>query len=155
MEQDANRLIGHTVTFIKTVSESDVYGFAGITGDFAPNHVDEVFMAKSRYGGRIAHGVLLLGYTSTASTQMAALLGGHAVSLGYDRVRFLDGVRIGDTVEVRYTLSSIDHEGSRASSVVELHVVDGPLCLVATHVLAFVTSTDDASPATPLEARRA
>ena len=47
-------IIGLTATFRKTVSESDVYLFAGITGDFSPNHVDEEFMRGTQYGGRIA-----------------------------------------------------------------------------------------------------
>ena len=130
--------LGREVTFTKTVSESDVYGFAGITGDFAPNHVDEQFMARSRYGGRIAHGVLVLGYTSTASTQMAALLGGHAVSLGYDRVRFLGAVRFGATITVRYRLNRLDQQKRRAYSDIEVHDETGALVLAATHVLAFI-----------------
>ena len=131
-------LIGHEVTFTKTVSESDVYGFAGITGDFAPNHVDEAFMSGTRYGGRIAHGVLVLGYTSTASTAMADKLGGHAVSLGYDRVRFIGAVRFGDTVTVSYTLAAVDVERSRASSDIKVTTADGTQVLAATHILAFV-----------------
>ena len=50
--------IGDSVSFSKTVGESDVYLFAGITGDLAPNHVDEEYMKRSSYGGRIAHGAL-------------------------------------------------------------------------------------------------
>src|SRR5690242_21282528 len=85
--------IGDTTTFSKTVGESDVYLFAGITGDFAPNHVNKAYMEKSSYGRLIAHGALLVGFMSTASTLMAART--HAdtsvtgVSLGYDRMRFL------------------------------------------------------------------
>ncbi|WP_020660490.1 MaoC family dehydratase [Amycolatopsis benzoatilytica] len=131
-------LAGHEITFRKTVAESDVYGFAGITGDFAPNHVDEQFMAASRYGGRIAHGVLVLGFSSTASTQMAALIGGHAVSLGYDRIRFVGPVRIGDTVTVTYRLASLDQERRRAVSDIEITNQRGETVLVGTHVLAFV-----------------
>ena len=48
--------IGRRVTFSKTITESDVYLFAGITGDLSPNHVDEEYMRKTRYGRRIAHG---------------------------------------------------------------------------------------------------
>ena len=48
--------IGDTTTFTKTVGEYDVYGFAGISGDFAPNHVDKAYMEKSSYGRLIAHG---------------------------------------------------------------------------------------------------
>lgn len=57
------KTIGIATTFRKTVSESDVYLFAGITGDLSPNHVDEAFMKTTPYGGRIAHGALLVGYT--------------------------------------------------------------------------------------------
>ena len=64
-------VVGDSVTFTKTVGESDVYLFAGITGDFAPNHVDRTYMARTRYGERIAHGVLVLGYSSTASSLLA------------------------------------------------------------------------------------
>src|SRR5262245_60372021 len=53
---------GDSVSFAKTVGESDVYLFAGITGDFAVNHVNEQYMARSKYGKRIAHGALLIGY---------------------------------------------------------------------------------------------
>jgi acyl dehydratase len=60
--------VGDSVSFSKTVSESDVYGFAGITGDFSGNHVDEEFMKKSAYGRRIAHGALMIGFMSTCST---------------------------------------------------------------------------------------
>ena len=61
---------GLSVTFRKTVSESDVYLFAGITGDLSPNHVDEEFMKTTPYGGRIAHGALLVGYMSGCSTDI-------------------------------------------------------------------------------------
>ena len=58
------------VTFSKTVGESDIYGFAGITGDFSPNHVNDQYMKSSSYGQRIAHGALMVGYMSTTSTMM-------------------------------------------------------------------------------------
>src|ERR1051326_7703600 len=96
--------IGDTVRFAKTVSETDVYLFAGITGDLAPNHVDEEYMRRSVYGRRIAHGALLVGYMSTTSTMilqqsLAKGIDSTPVSLGYDRVRFLGAVYFGDTVE--------------------------------------------------------
>ena len=64
---------GDTVEFAKTVSEGEVYLFAGITGDFAPNHVNEQFMQATSYGRRIAHGALLVGYMSACSTLLAGL----------------------------------------------------------------------------------
>ena len=60
--------LGHTVTFRKTVSECDVYLFAGVAGDFDPIHVDEEFAKATPYGRRVAHGVLIIGYMSAASS---------------------------------------------------------------------------------------
>ena len=59
---------GQGAAFSKTVSESDVYLFAGITGDFSPNHVNKAYMEKSSYGRLMAHGALLVGFMSTVST---------------------------------------------------------------------------------------
>ena len=106
--------VGDATSFSKTVGEYDVYGFAGITGDFAPNHVNKAYMEKSGYGGLIAHGALLVGYMSTASTQMAMHSRADAsvtgVSLGYDRMRFLAPVYFGDTITVDYRIVAIDKE---------------------------------------------
>ena len=60
--------VGDSARFSKTVGEYDVYSFAGITGDFSPNHVNKSYMEKSSYGRLQAHGALMVGYMSTAST---------------------------------------------------------------------------------------
>jgi 3-hydroxybutyryl-CoA dehydratase len=132
--------VGDQVSFAKTVGESDVYGFAGITGDFSGNHVDEEFMKRSVYGRRIAHGVLLVGYMSTCSTMMIARANGTAsgetpVSLGYDRIRFLGPVFIGDTVTVSYRIAEIDPERRRSRSEIEVRNQHGELVAVAQHIL--------------------
>jgi 3-hydroxybutyryl-CoA dehydratase len=130
-----NVAVGDSVTFRKTVGESDVYLFAGVTGDLAPNHVDEVFMAGTPYGRRIAHGVLLLGYSSTASTALLARIGVPGVSYGYDRVRFTGAVFIGDTIAVDYRVAEVDEAARTVRSRIEIRNQDGTLCLVATHIL--------------------
>ncbi len=56
-----NLNIGDEFVFTKTVGESDVYLFAGITGDFTPNHINEEYMKKTPYKTRMAHGVLPIG----------------------------------------------------------------------------------------------
>jgi 3-hydroxybutyryl-CoA dehydratase len=132
--------IGDQVSFSKTVGEYDVYGFAGITGDFSGNHVDEEFMKRSVYGRRIAHGVLLVGYMSTCSTMMIAKASGTAsgetpVSLGYDRIRFLGPVFIGDTVTVTYRIAEVDPERRRSRSEIEVRNQNGELVAVAQHIL--------------------
>ncbi|MFN4141723.1 MaoC family dehydratase [Aestuariivirga sp.] len=135
--------VGASVSCSKTVGESDVYLFAGITGDFSPNHVDETAMAATGYGGRIAHGALLVGYMSRASTligeQCGALMREHyPVSLGYDRVRFLQGVRIGDTVTVTYRIEAADPLRMRTIAAVSLHNQSGTCCAVATHLMKWL-----------------
>jgi 3-hydroxybutyryl-CoA dehydratase len=97
--------VGHTESVRKTLGESDVYLFAGITGDFSGVHVDEEFGKSTRFGGRIAHGALLVGFVSTVMARMTALLpppGG--VSSRYD-VKFVGPVRIGDTITTALTLA--------------------------------------------------
>ena len=134
--------VGDTFTFSKTVSESDVYLFAGITGDLSPNHIDEEAMKKTPYGGRIAHGALLIGYMSACSTKAceASRVTSEEtpVSLGYDRVRLLAGVRIGDTITVTYRIAEVDTVKRRSSAQVEVHRQDGTLAAVATHILKWV-----------------
>ena len=96
--------VGRTVTVRRTVSESDVYLFAGLTGDHSPNHTDEEYMRGTRYGRRIAHGALAIGLMSAASTKIIDGLPGTIVSYGYDRVRFPAPLFFGDTVTVTYEI---------------------------------------------------
>lgn len=135
--------VGNRVMFAKTVGESDVYLFAGITGDFSGNHVNEEYMKRSIYGRRIAHGVLIVGFMSTTSSLMIAEIERKGiaetpVSLGYDRVRFLKPVFIDDTVTVTYTVSEIDLEKRRSRAKVEAVNQDGDLVAVAEHIMAWV-----------------
>jgi 3-hydroxybutyryl-CoA dehydratase len=131
-----------SVSFRKTVSESDVYLFAGITGDLSPNHVDEEFMKTTPYGGRIAHGALLVGYMSGCSTDIVAqcvsLKAFQPVSLGYDRIRFLKAVLIGDTIQLDYKISAADETKSRTIADITIHNQRGELCAVATHVMTWL-----------------
>ena len=130
--------VGDSVTFSKTVGESDVYLFAGITGDFSPNHVNKEIMGGTPYKERIAHGVLSIGFASTTSTLMIEKSGAKAVSLGYDRIRFTGPIFIGDTVTVTYTISEIDEENLRTRAEVEVTNQRGEVCTVAQHILKFL-----------------
>lgn len=137
--------IGEQVTFRKTVAESDVYMFAGITGDFSGNHVDEEYMKRSSYGRRIAHGALLVGFMSTSSTMMIERsvregIDETPVSLGYDRIRFLAPVFLGDTIEVNYTIREIDIERRRSRAEVVIRRQDDTIVAVAEHLLKWVNN---------------
>jgi len=138
--------VGQVFTFSKTVSESDIYLFAGITGDLSGNHVDEEMMKKTPYGRRIAHGALLVGYMSNcstracdASTSLSAAAGETAVSLGYDKIRFLKAVFMGDTITVHYKIAAIDTQKRRAYADIEITNQNGELVSVATHILKWVS----------------
>jgi acyl dehydratase len=150
--------VGQRYAFAKTVGETDVTLFAGITGDFSDTHVNDQYMQqKSSIGRRIAHGALLVGYMSTVSTMSIAHiihregLTDFPVSAGYDRVRFLKPVLLGDTVTARYEVVKVDKTAGR--SVVKVEVVNqhGELVAVAEHIMRWakkLSSADGARPAT-------
>jgi 3-hydroxybutyryl-CoA dehydratase len=127
--------VGTSLTFTKTVSESDVYMYAGITGDFSPNHIDAEYMRQGRYGERIAHGALMVGFMSAASARMRV---GRTVSLGYDRVRFVAPVKFGDTITTEYTISEIDLAKRRMYSKVTCTNQRGEVVASAINLRAFV-----------------
>lgn len=130
--------VGLSVRVSKTVSESDVYLFAGITGDFDQNHTDEEFCNKTSFGHRIAHGALILGYTSAASSKILEDFDRPMVSAGYDRIRFLKPVFFGDTLTVHYEIAETIAERERVLGKIEVRNQDGDLVMVATHVMQLV-----------------
>ena len=135
---------GQGATFSKTVSESDVYLFAGITGDFSPNHVNKAYMEKSSYGRLMAHGALLVGFMSTVSTMAIAQTRDAEetpVSVGYDKVRFLEPVFLGDTVTLQYTINEIELKRKRSYADIEVTNQDGKLVAVGRHILQWVPNT--------------
>jgi len=95
----------------RTVTEADIVLHAGQTGDFFPHHMDAEF-AKSLPGGqRMAHGTLIL---SMAVGLLASEINEEAMSYGYDRVRFIRPVHIGDTITSRGEIVALrDHAKRR------------------------------------------
>jgi 3-hydroxybutyryl-CoA dehydratase len=130
--------IGLSTRFSKTVSESDVYLFAGITGDLDPNHVDEEYCKRTSLGHRVAHGALIVGYMSAASTRILEDFERPMVSVGYDRIRFIKPVYLGDTINIEYVITSLDRERERITSKVEVKNQQGELVCVADHIMQLV-----------------
>ena len=130
--------VGLSTRFSKTVSESDVYLFAGITGDLDPNHVDEEYCKRTSLGHRVAHGALIVGYMSAASTRILENFGRPMVSVGYDRIRFIKPVYLGDTINIEYVITSLDRELERIISQVEVRNQQGELVCVADHIMQLV-----------------
>ena len=131
--------VGLTTRVTKTVSESDVYLFAGITGDFDPNHVDEEYCRKTSLGHRVAHGALIVGYTSAASTRILQDFDRPMVSVGYERIRFLKPVYFGDTLTIDYVIESIERERERTIAKIEVKNQNDELVAVLTHIMQLVT----------------
>lgn len=90
--------VGQSAEFAKTVTETDVVLFAGITGDLNPAHIDQVAAERGRFGGRIAHGMLSAGFISAA---LAMKLPGPGTIYLSQSLRFTRPVLIGDTVTAR------------------------------------------------------
>ena len=87
--------IGDQASMTKTVSEADIYAFAGVTGDFNPVHVDAEFAKTTIFGERIAHGMLSAGFISAVIG--TGIPGRNAIYLKQD-LSFRAPVKIGDTV---------------------------------------------------------
>jgi acyl dehydratase len=82
-------------SFGRTITETDFVVHAGHTGDFFPHHMDAVWCATQDFGQRIAHGTLVF---SVGIGLTATVINPHAMSYGYDRLRFIRPVHIGDTI---------------------------------------------------------
>lgn len=134
--------VGQKETLSKTVTEHDVYQFAGITGDFAPAHVNKSFVEKTPFGRQVAHGAMLVGFMTSTSTR--AVAGTHdpdvmPVSQGFDRIRYIKPVFFGDTITVEYEFTEIDEEKQRTIADVKIRNQQGELNAAATHILRWVT----------------
>ncbi|NPV60556.1 MAG: dehydratase [Actinobacteria bacterium] len=81
----------------RTITEADIVNFAAFSGDWYPLHVDKEYAAKSPFGERIAHGMLVL---SAASGLMPLTDYAIVAFYGMDRVRFVGPTKIGDTIHV-------------------------------------------------------
>ena len=97
-------------TFGRTITETDFVVHAGHTGDFFPHHMDAEWCRTQEFGERIAHGTLVL---SVAAGMTARQVNPVAFSYGYDRVRFVRPVHIGDTVHVVATIADLRTDAKR------------------------------------------
>lgn len=109
--------VGFTTHFSKTVSEADVYSFAGISGDMNRAHLNDQYMKTTDIGQRVAHGMLTLSIASAAETALLVAkfqemeeAGISYLSAGYEHVRFIKPVLFGDTLNVSYELTDVNHE---------------------------------------------
>ncbi len=98
---------GQSATFSKTISEADIYAYAGISGDFNPLHVDAEFSKGSRFGERIAHGMMTAGLISAVLGMRLPGPGGVYLS---QTLTFVNPVRIGDTITAKAEVTTYQAE---------------------------------------------
>ena len=99
--------VGQKAKFSKTISESDVYGFAGIVGDFNSAHINQVEAEKSIFGNRIAHGMLV---GSLISAVFGTVFPGPGTIYLEQDLKFKKAVYLGDTATANVILSEIINE---------------------------------------------
>ena len=124
-------------TLGRTITETDIVLHAGQTGDFYPHHMDAEWCKTQEFGQRIAHGTLIF---SVAVGMTAGVINPLAFSYGYDRLRFIHPVFIGDTIHVKVTVKEQRDYPKRPDHgvVVELcEVVNqrGDIVLACEHLL--------------------
>lgn len=124
------------VTLGRTITETDIIMHAGHTGDFFPHHVDEEWCKTQPFKHRIAHGTMIfsIGIGMTASE-----INPEAMSKGYDRLRFVKPVYIGDTIHSEITISDkSDSKKPELGTVIEhvkIYNQNDEVVLVCDHIL--------------------
>jgi acyl dehydratase len=139
--------VGDSAQFATTITESDIAMFCAVSGDFDPIHVDDEHARKTIFGRRVAHGILSMALLSTVSAMISRRAiergsRGVSVSMGYDRIRFLKPVFVGDTLTARYTIASLDAAQRRSVSNVEVSNQRGELVVVGQHLMKWLPPAD-------------
>lgn len=102
--------IGDSAQISNTITEKTIKDFAEATGDFNPVHLDQAYAEKTYFKGRIAHGVLSVGYISSV---LGNLLPGPGGILLSQEVKFLAPVRIGDVITAKVEVIELIPEKNR------------------------------------------
>jgi len=118
--------IGDTASFEKTITETDVYLYAGITGDLNPAHINQKEAENSIFKGRVAHGMLSAGLISAVLGMY--LPGPGTIYLGQD-LKFLSPVRMGDTIKAEVEIIEIHSDKNRIKLKTTCTNQDGTLVL--------------------------
>ncbi|MFL5804399.1 MAG: MaoC family dehydratase [Roseiflexaceae bacterium] len=123
-------------TLGRTITESDIVLHAGQTGDFYPHHMDAEWCKTQDFGQRVAHGTLIF---SVAIGMTAGAINPRAMSYGYDRLRFVRPVFIGDTITVSATIKEQRDHPKRADHGIVVEAIEvsnqrGEIVLVCEHL---------------------
>ena len=106
--------VGDRASFTKTITESDIILYAGITGDMNPVHIDETFAKKSLFKQRIAHGMLSAGLISTV---LGTRIPGPGAIYLSQRLEFRKPVFIGDTITATVEVTAVEVDNPKKQRV--------------------------------------
>jgi len=102
--------VGDKASFTKTITETDVYNYAGVTGDFNPAHINESFAKDTMFKGRIAHGMIAAGLISTV---LGTRLPGPGCIYVSQDLKFTAPVYFGDTITATVEVEKLNVEKNR------------------------------------------
>jgi len=94
-------------TAARTVTETDVVNFAGISGDYNPLHINEEYCKKTQFGTRIAHGPLVYAIAAGLLFQLHLYDDTLIAFLGFESLKFTKPVKIGDTIHAKVTVTEV------------------------------------------------
>jgi len=109
-------------TAARTVTEADIVNFSGVSGDYNWMHIDEQAAAESSFGGRIAHGLLVLSMATGLRMQSGLFNGTVIAFLGIEEWRFAAPVHIGDTIHVSVEIESRRETSTAGRGIVRQRV---------------------------------
>jgi len=107
---------------LHAVGDKEFIGFAALTGDDHPIHYDDAFAARTRFGKRLAHGLLLMSMTALGATPMSRRIRDAMVAFAEQDCRFLAPVFVGDQVTTHFTVSSIERKPGKDMALVRFDI---------------------------------
>lgn len=103
----------------RTITDADLVGFAGLTGDFSELHTSDVYAKASQFGRRVAHGMLGLAYAHGLMWARTGELRQTAIAfLGIGDWRFIGPIFVGDTIFVDYTIAELRDSRSKPDQAI-------------------------------------
>ena len=130
--------LGMTAIYTRTITDSDIVLFCGISGDTNPIHLDHEYASRTRFRGPIAHGMLSASFISTV---LGTKLPGPGAIYISQNCRFKAPVRAGDTVVARVTVTELDPENKRVRMQTTCNV--GPKVVIDGEAVVMVPSREE------------
>ncbi|WP_240158674.1 MULTISPECIES: MaoC/PaaZ C-terminal domain-containing protein [Burkholderiaceae] len=147
----------------RTITDADLVGFAGLTGDFSELHTSDVYAKNSQFGRRVAHGMLGLAYAHGLMWARTGELRETAIAfLGISEWKFLNPIFVGDTIFVNYQICELRESKSRPTQAIatfDVEIVDqdgrvvqkGKKALLVSRVPLSAVAASTASPSASQE----